>query len=72
MKQQFYFDRLFEIRRRRFANFSPGLGAQRQPWDPFLYLVSTLKWLGKRLTLSGFSMYLNLIPGVVACAPTPG
>jgi len=37
-----------------FANLSPGVGAQRQPWESKQQKDGTLKGLALRETLSGF------------------
>ncbi|HJP92060.1 MAG TPA: hypothetical protein VJ875_08910, partial [Pyrinomonadaceae bacterium] len=39
---------------RAFTNFSPGVGAQRQPWDGDLEVSQTLKAFGNWRTLSEF------------------
>src|SRR5215204_1608008 len=44
-----------------FANFSPGVGAQRQPWDQNINSDRTLKGFATRLTLSGFGPDLKML-----------
>ncbi len=55
-----------------FANSSPGLERQRQPWVTIQNLASTLKGFASGGTLSGLSLFLCIDPRVVAGAPTLG
>jgi hypothetical protein len=49
-----------------FANFSPGLERQRQPWDRIKENDLTLKGFGLSGTLAGFVTSFNDAPRVVA------
>jgi len=59
------------------SSTSPGLPHQRLPWVWRSCLDSTLKELRQRpsqhaATLSGLKRESDLLPGVAACAATPG
>ncbi len=61
-----------EVTPKAFANPSPGLERQRQPWDRINKGDSTLKGFVLRGTLSGFDCYFDFVPRVVAGAPNLG
>ena len=55
------------------ANFSPVVGAQRQPWEGIRSNHPTLKALGLcGLTLSGFTNSTPVLPRVVAALQRVG
>src|SRR5215213_4843150 len=54
--------RQFESTPKAFANFSPAVGAQRQPWDIISNRDQTLKGFAGCLTLSGFNHSICYVP----------
>src|SRR6185369_14999795 len=66
-QRQFLVLRQFEILAetpKAFANPSPVVGAQRQPWEQIYTIVLTLKGFLPRQTLSGFNAYSCFAPRV--------
>ena len=62
----------YEITPKAFANFSPGLERQRQPWDRGYSAHTTLKGFLSIETLSGFGRDFEFLPRVLANARTLG
>src|SRR5215217_1714797 len=64
--------RQFESTPKAFANFSPAVGAQRQPWDIVSKRDQTLKGFAGRQTLSGFDHSILLCTLGFSLCSNPG